>query len=559
MKSDIPTTILLLLGLRDCGCNLLVGYVSDEMNVAIPNATLEISGASSPIIARSGPSGAVYADCADGEYEVVIACAGYGSKRARATLSPERPHLFRLQSDRPLGYVWPKSVTAGDRAELRVSSGEAYTLDLFRYGWEKEHVRFIGRFDDHPPHSLRQILPDADVAKTGTGWNRLGYSYPPSDPRQLVKAPERSGLYYFHLKTDSGRFFSFPWVVAPGRPSSDTAVLASNITWNAYNDFGGRSNYVASIKLPDQPTVNPRQEEIWFTDPAEQPWVGETYDPLSFDRPEPLNVIDETESITDLMLRRGAEHVAPAEWRLLGWLEREGFAYDLYAETQLHSGVLRLDDYRVLILSTHPEYWTKLMYDRLNSWVRERGGKVMYLGGNGINCEVEMLDEQTMVVHNTNLTGVPEAERDDRFGRRNPSAAGLLGIGSTFAGYETGAPYRILEPDHWVFRGLGAKHGDLVGTRSLDMRCPGGASGHETDKIVTASPTYAKLLAKGTNPDEGGGEMVLVEHPDGGTVFSVGSISYTCAVAVDPAISRITANVLGRFLGSEVTGGTGKP
>ena len=39
---------------------------------------------------------------------------------------------------------------------------------------------------------------------------------------------------------------------------------------------------------------------------------------------------------------------APGEWRLLGWLEREGFAYDYYAEAQLHDGTLQLDAYRVL-------------------------------------------------------------------------------------------------------------------------------------------------------------------------------------------------------------------
>jgi hypothetical protein len=34
--------------------------------------------------------------------------------------------------------------------------------------------------------------------------------------------------------------------------------------------------------------------------------------------------------------------------RLLGWLEREAFDYDYYAEAQLHDGTLKLDDYEVL-------------------------------------------------------------------------------------------------------------------------------------------------------------------------------------------------------------------
>ena len=33
------------------------------------------------------------------------------------------------------------------------------------------------------------------------------------------------------------------------------------------------------------------------------------------------------------------------------------------------------------------------MYDRVKAWVFERGGRLMYLGGNGLNCEVEFLDD----------------------------------------------------------------------------------------------------------------------------------------------------------------------
>ena len=50
---------------------------------------------------------------------------------------------------------------------------------------------------------------------------------------------------------------------------------------------------------------------------------------------------------------------------------------------QLHDGTLKLDDYQVLAVSVHPEYWTREMYFKLKQWVFERGGRLMYLGGNG--------------------------------------------------------------------------------------------------------------------------------------------------------------------------------
>ena len=76
--------------------------------------------------------------------------------------------------------------------------------------------------------------------------------------------------------------------------------------------------------------------------------------------------------------------------RLLGWLEREGFSYDLYAERQLDSGVCNLDNYEALILSTHSEYWTRPMNQCVKSWVFERGAKLPYLVGNRISCEVDL-------------------------------------------------------------------------------------------------------------------------------------------------------------------------
>ena len=112
----------------------------------------------------------------------------------------------------------------------------------------------------------------------------------------------------------------------------------------------------------------------------------------------------------------------------------------------------------------------------------------------------------------------------------------------------TSAPYRMINEDHWVFAGTGLRNGDLFGEKSLHERCAGGASGHETDKMSPNSPPETVLLAKGTNPDDGGAEMTVYELANGGSVFSVGSITYPASLLVDDAISRITANVLSRFL-----------
>ncbi|HLW64172.1 MAG TPA: N,N-dimethylformamidase beta subunit family domain-containing protein, partial [Gemmataceae bacterium] len=235
---------------------------------------------------------------------------------------------------------------------------------------------------------------------------------------------------------------------------------------------------------------------------------------------------------------------------LLGWLEREGFSYDLYGETQLHSGMLDVSKYRVLILSTHPEYWTRQMYERVKHWVFHGGGRLLYLGGNGLNSEVELFDDDTMIVHNGVIKNLwPEGiGAESRFARRVESEANLLGVVFTPSGMMTGAPYRVVAGSHWIFAGTGLKSGETFGEKSLHMRCPGGASGHETDKMSGSSPKGTQLLAKGLNPDDGGAEMVLFEPPGGGAVFSAGSICYPSSLMVDDNVSKITANVIRRFL-----------
>jgi hypothetical protein len=137
---------------------------------------------------------------------------------------------------------------------------------------------------------------------------------------------------------------------------------------------------------------------------------------------------------------------------------------------------------------------------------------------------------------------------ESRFGVYNESEAHLLGVVYTDSGIMTAAPYRVLAADHWVFEGTSLKNGDTFGEKSLHMRIPGGASGHETDKISPKSPSNTKLLAKGLNPDNGGAEMVIHETASGGAVFSAGSITYISSIWVDEKVSQITGNVLRRFL-----------
>lgn len=537
----------------------LLAYVSDEMYVAIAGVIADWRSLStgSVTVLQSSAAGAFYGDLPDGSYTVTLARDGYGSKTTQMELTAGKPYQFRLLSSAITGYAWPKWAVAGQLVEYRIHSAEEYRLSLWRYGSRREMERMLTWMDEHGPQANRQILPDGDFTQTGVHWNETGYA-----ARPAIAAPERSGLYYFHAVTRSGQFFRFPLVVAPKEPLADIAVLASTNTWNAYNNYGGRSNYVNSTRLPDVPVVYSRQDLDRYQDNTPfGTWrfTDEEYSPLSFERPEPGNhIFDEPEPESPVQGRVQCG-LAPGEWRLYAWLERQGFSYDLYAEAQLHDGTLDLDRYRVLIIAVHPEYWTREMYISVKRWVTERGGRLMYLGGNGLNCEVVLKDDATMTcrTHLRSVSGEMGGRSEDgavewesRMHRTLESEANLLGVVCTETGIMTAAPYRVVDASHWVYENTGLCEGDLFGEMTLHERIPGGASGHETDKRSASSPRNTVLLAKGTNPDDGGAEMVVIEHENGGAVFSVGSITWVSALFTDRSVATITTNVLRRFLGA---------
>ena len=336
---------------------MLIGYVSDERYVALPGVHVELISPAGSVATTSRATGSVHADVAPGRYEVVLAKDGYGAKRVTLDLPTSEPHQFRLLPDDLLGYAWPKWVRGGEASEFRVHSDAAYKLDLWRYGWQKELVRPIGWFDEHGPRATMQITPDGDYTQTGVQWNKFGYASP--HHKQFVTAPERSGLYYFHAKSEAGRFFSFPWIVAPATAASEgrRAGLEHHL------------ERLQQLRRPQQ--LHPSRPAAADADGQRPPGAEALHRsrarqlrhdrlraalvrPARADQPRcPSTCRRPTRS------RAGRLPPRPGRVAALGWLEREGFDYDYYAETQLHFGQLDLDAYRVLVISTHPEYWSR--------------------------------------------------------------------------------------------------------------------------------------------------------------------------------------------------------
>jgi len=303
-----------------------------------------------------------------------------------------------------------------------------------------------------------------------------------------------SGLYVASLNAQNSKFFVF--FVVKGF-DNEIAVLAPNNTWQAYNFWGGGCFY--DIHGAKQIPI------------------------LGVNRPV---ITSAPQVITNLVRKNSAEifhnnHILSCEQLLYRWMSKR-YQYNVISDRDF--GLLK--NYKVLVIGCHAEYWSEDMYNQLEAFL-SHGGKLIYLGGNAIFWKV-LVQNNFIKCDKANHETWRRSERDE---------ARVLGIHYTDTGYTTMGQYKVRNYKHWVFQDTKLANGDIFGKY---------ASGWETDKTSDQTPEDTVLLAKGTNPNYSGADMVC--RPN---VFSVGSVTYTSCLN-DPIISKITENVVERFTSTVV-------
>ena len=279
----------------------------------------------------------------------------------------------------------------------------------------------------------------------------------------------------------------------------------------------------------------------------------------------------------------------PADTHLFAWLEATGHDYDVITDEDLHAeGSDLIAAYKVVLTASHPEYHTPGTLDALQSYT-DGGGRLMYLGGNGFYWRVAVNPELPGAVEiRRGETGIRAwaAEPGEYYNALDGAYGGLwrsndrapqkvAGVGFTSQGDFHGSYYRrqpaAADPRAaWIFEGIEA---EILGDFGLSG---GGAAGFELDRADhhLGSPEHTLILARSeshddtfmlvpeellthhsTRPGEPAedlirAELVYYETPNGGAVFSVGSISYCGSLPhhqFDNNISKLTDNVLTRF------------
>lgn len=286
----------------------------------------------------------------------------------------------------------------------------------------------------------------------------------------------------------------------------------------------------------------------------------------------------------------------PADLHLIDWLNAKNYRYDVITDEDLDAeGLGLIGDYKVILTGTHPEYYSGAMLDAIEAFLA-RGGRVMYLGGNGFYWVT------TYHPHKPHLIEVRRGENGSRAWQARPgeyhhSTTGergglwrnrarapqkLVGVGFTTEGFDVSSYYRRMpdsfdERAKFIFEGVGDE--ELIGNFGL---LGGGAAGSELDRydLALGTPPNALLLATSEEhsdnyphvveeimfmyPGQGGtqdpgvrADMVYFATRNGGGVFSTGSIAWCGSLShnrYDNNVSRVTENVLNRFMSDDPLG-----
>lgn len=499
------------------------------------------------------------------------------------------------------GYVFPTSVEQGATALLRVSTAaDRFDVTVERWGATRQ---LIWSATDVPGR-LQPTPADADA--NGCGWEPV--------VEIATDSSWRSGFYLVTLTAHGApldRAVSHAgFVVRAATRSSDVLFVLATNTWNAYNNWGGRSLYTGGHAVSfDRPwgrgmLVRPEVADVDRKSPPRQPGRepdidGDRYQQFRYAHGFP-------------------GYMGSAGWftydrRLAEWAERSGHQLDYAISTDLDDPA-GVDGYRLMIGAGHDEYWSAAGRDTVEQFVAS-GGNYASFSGNTMFWQVRIDDGRTMVCHKYaavehdpvmpadphRMTGMwcdPLVARPER---RFLGAASMYGLYSRFGratprGVQGFVVYR---PEHWLLEGTDLVYGDVlghdaavlgyetVGTRYaldevnlpvavIDPQLPGDAL---PDAVEVVALTPVSNLAMGDYPksiaaldDQGdlefvaervygstpaglakvrhGNAVMLTCRPSGATggqVVTIGSTDWVFGLAGDARVARVTANVLDRL------------
>lgn len=388
-----------------------------------------------------------------------------------------------------------------------------------------------------------------------------------------------SGIYAARLRhgndVDRIPYFVLP---AEGTATADVAFLVPTASYMAYANT--RQRLRANIIFGDG-----RPEWVNDAHLATHPEIGGSLYDLHEDR-SGIHYSSRLRPVMNMKPGDNRPWGFPADMNIVAWLDHMDQPFDVITDEDLHrEGAALLQPYRCILTGSHPEYHSTAMLDGIAGYL-DQGGRLMYLGGNGFYWRVAFRDDKPGVIEvrraedGTRAWISPVGEYYQSFNgeygglwRRNGRPPNqLVGIGFAAQGFEKSGSYERqagADDPRAAFALAGVAPGPIGDFGSIGN----GAAGEEIDRWDTrdGTPIHSLVLARADkfgadmlrtkedflstmppfNDPNVRADMVFFECPNGGAVFTTGSIAWISSLAhdgYDNNVAQITTNVLRRFL-----------
>ena len=405
----------------------------------------------------------------------------------------------------------------------------------------------------------------------------------------IVPEGTPSAIYALHVQAEGEEDY-LPFAVRPkpGDATAKMAFLMPTFSYLAYgnNHMAGRPEMASLAKMmgatrqgryPESPedkyVVANRLNSLYDTHTdGSGCYYASWLRPIVSMRPK---------YVSEMMGIRGPRQLG-ADLYLIDWLVEHGYRFDVIADENLHrEGPALLEPYKVVLTGTHPEYCSEQMIRAWRQYLHH-GGRMMYLGGNGMYWVTQLDPEFGHTIemrraqpssprffepHPGELHLSTTGQRAAPWRNRGLPTQEWLGVAMSGAG-RTGQHF-VRQPDSfdervaWIFQGI-AKNEPIGNFRSLYTGY--GAVGGEVDRVnfkLEGTPHHTTVLATNApfdqswfwdpldQPNIPRSDLALLEYPKGGAVFSASSIAWCSCLSYNDYsnnVSQLTRNVLDGFL-----------
>ena len=335
-----------------------------------------------------------------------------------------------------------------------------------------------------------------------------------------------------------------PLVVRADGVPTPLLVMDSDLTWAAYNSFGGSDLYTGTVG-GEKNTPAGRSYEVMLARP---------------------------------LVRSGLIQFVARDAAVAALIESNGLSVAYTTDTAVDNDPGQLLSHHGLVVPGHSEYWTRRMLDGVAA-ARDAGVNLAFLGANICYWQARVMRDASGVARSV---VVYKSIAPDPVGRATPSDAttlwgagplnrdAVLLTGARFSGVGVAGPERVMAAHSWLLAGTGLSDGQILPA----------VAGNEVDSAIPApgvtlqgvAPQVDVLLEGVYRPAQSGRSPTMTVSyyvaPSGAGVFSAGTTEWACKavntcdkgnapVTTSAALRRISMTLLSAF--SEPMAGRAHP